>query len=803
MRKFRMRRKIISIIMSSFLLIQIIPVTALANGDMDSDDTTQYVVMMKDIEQADSYAQQFIETFENQEEITDQEIMLDHDIFVAELTNKEAAKLERYSDVLFVEKDILLEGNLPEEYTSTENEFLESLESGYRSEFELEAGEEVETVTKVEKEPETQCFEETELSSEIEISAEVESNNKELMNKNLEVNAIDYSSEQWNLSAIHLPDIIETGEPVRIGILDSGVSYTNDIEIKENISCILEEGDVNPIFEDMIGHGTGVAGIIGAKDNGKGIRGINPNADLYSIKVLNEENKTSLSCVVGGIYEAINQNCDIINMSFGTTVNSDILYTAIREAYDMDILLIAAGGNTNGGAVEYPAAYDEVMAVGATNALGEWMEDTSNGAELEILAPGDQILTTGLFSGVIITSGTSIAAAQVSGAASLLWEKDKSKSADFIRRLMDNTAQGVDNVPGQQAGLLDIEKAFELYEEFNKVYVENKIAYKEIEVKNREAEKYDDVTLVNGLWGATGHKDLVSYGGESNDVSSANINIMKETVLMADRLYSSTNALHGTGNYITSLKFLYKCAAYLRSGNTHNQAVDKAYNSLRVQNATLTTLKDTTLLMLNNNKTYDTATKKYYSVLGLAMHLTGDIFAHRTIVPKYTVSGTNPAQSVNSSSVNSTNARFGTVHFLTQGNHPICSDTKLIAWAKSSANNASSICKRWGCFQRTVNLGYMEFKDIKNFGVSANAGIYEDQRNFCSDRYADAEFACWALIMYSNDKEVYAGPDIFVPYYKNVVLEHFKTYTEKEYTATECKEYGYNSTFFKGKSFDW
>jgi len=99
---------------------------------------------------------------------------------------------------------------------------------------------------------------------------------------------------------------------VRIGLLDSGVSFTSDIDIEENISCIPGDEEENILFDDTLGHGTGMAGIIGAKDNGKGIKGINPNAELYSIKVLNEENKTSLSCVVQGIYEAIEKKCDII-----------------------------------------------------------------------------------------------------------------------------------------------------------------------------------------------------------------------------------------------------------------------------------------------------------------------------------------------------------------------------------------------------------------------------------------------------------------------------------------------------------
>ena len=109
-------------------------------------------------------------------------------------------------------------------------------------------------------------------------------------------------------------------------------------------------------MNDMTGHGTAIAGII---------HDIAPNAQIYSVRIMDAENKATLSRVVEGIYWCIDKDIDIINMSFGTTVESAVLKKAIQDANEAGILMVSSAGNGDTAGVEYPAAYNEVIAVGS------------------------------------------------------------------------------------------------------------------------------------------------------------------------------------------------------------------------------------------------------------------------------------------------------------------------------------------------------------------------------------------------------------------------------------------------------
>lgn len=160
------------------------------------------------------------------------------------------------------------------------------------------------------------------------------------------------------------------------------------------------ESGVNPVYDDITGHGTAIASIIcGSKDTDRNAYGINENIDLYSIKIMDGDNTAPLDRVIEAIYKAIEYKVNIINMSFGTTHYSEALHQAIKDANEEGILIIAAAGNTGeeGGSVEYPAAFPEVMAVGAVNSNAELSDISADGKEIDVVAPGENVKTASSF----------------------------------------------------------------------------------------------------------------------------------------------------------------------------------------------------------------------------------------------------------------------------------------------------------------------------------------------------------------------------------------------------------------------
>lgn len=102
----------------------------------------------------------------------------------------------------------------------------------------------------------------------------------------------DLTDEQWNLKMIHANEETETvvKDKIKVAIIDSGIDYSDDIQVAERKNFVPDEDKVSVLYEDGSGHGTSVAGIIAAKDNQVGITGINDNVELYSAKVLDRNN---------------------------------------------------------------------------------------------------------------------------------------------------------------------------------------------------------------------------------------------------------------------------------------------------------------------------------------------------------------------------------------------------------------------------------------------------------------------------------------------------------------------------------
>nr|WP_302328453.1 S8 family serine peptidase [Salirhabdus salicampi] len=226
-----------------------------------------------------------------------------------------------------------------------------------------------------------------------------------------------------------------TGKGVKVAVVDTGIAPHEDLVISGGKSFV---GYTDSHVDDN-GHGTHVAGIIGAKNNNTGIVGVAPDSLLYSVKVLDESGNGYLSNLVSGIDWAITNKMDIINLSVGTDFGASSLKAAVDKAYNNGIILVAAAGNDgagNGDTVDYPARYDSVIAVSATNTDNNIASFSSIGNTVEVAAPGSRILSTHLNNTYQTSSGTSMASPFVAGHLALIKEANLSLTVQQMRKIV-------------------------------------------------------------------------------------------------------------------------------------------------------------------------------------------------------------------------------------------------------------------------------------------------------------------------------------------------------------------------------
>ncbi|SFD40798.1 pre-peptidase C-terminal domain-containing protein [Bacillus sp. OV194] len=270
-------------------------------------------------------------------------------------------------------------------------------------------------------------------------SAHIESAEPDYMVKKMSNDP--YYSYQWPLPKMKVPNAwlgLSPKARIKVAVIDSGVDYTHpDLEGRVLSGYDTYDEDSDPM--DYDGHGTAVAGVIAATvNNGIGMAGINPYADILPVRVGDEEGMSTSDCVEG-IYYAISQKADVINMSYGGSEYEDIEYDAIRSAYEKGIVLVAASGNEDD-AVGYPAAYPEVLSVGASTP-NDGIADFSNYGELlDIVAPGTDVLTAAIDGEYDYFDGTSFSAPIVSGLASLILAEEPSLYPDDVEYLLESSA---------------------------------------------------------------------------------------------------------------------------------------------------------------------------------------------------------------------------------------------------------------------------------------------------------------------------------------------------------------------------
>ena len=259
--------------------------------------------------------------------------------------------------------------------------------------------------------------------------------------------------EAWALS---------TGAPVRVAVIDSGVDYAHpDLAGQYLGGYDFFNGDADPM--DDHGHGTHVAGTIAAAMNNptgtpadeEGVAGVAPNAGILAYKVCGANGACSDFAIQQAIAASIADGARVINMSLGGAQFSQSTYDAVQDAWNAGLVIVAAAGNGGTTAVTYPAGYDNVISVGAFNEDHGRAPFSNYGSWVDISAPGAVIMSTYRMGACATadapgdtgcytwSSGTSMAAPHVSGAAALVWSRPDVTSNSQVASILLNSADPV------------------------------------------------------------------------------------------------------------------------------------------------------------------------------------------------------------------------------------------------------------------------------------------------------------------------------------------------------------------------
>ena len=462
------------------------------------------------------------------------------------------------------------------------------------------------------------------------------------------------------------PKTAENGKK-KIAVIDSGVDITEDIDVVDRVDLLYAGEESSFLCCDMTGHGTAVASIICAKDDDNGVTGIDDDLEVYSVRILDENNEAPISRVVAALQWCEENGIDIINMSFGTNYDSDILREEIKSVADRGILMIAAAGNDKEtDQILYPAAYEEVMAVGGVSADMLPADCSVQGAGVELSAPGEYIPVLAQLGGLTVESGTSMAVPHIAAVAAKLWENHADWTADKIRQCMDVSAKQLADGNGK---IVDYKAASELAKDFDAVYKPNCSTSDLPECGSHvTAEDRYEIPGVVAKWMEKGHnsliRDAVSDANLKSKYTDKKIAVLKAVSLAVDTCSGTSGGTkltlakdvpnlhaHGYTNYITTVYYLYKIA-YLQKKNP-SKSITKIMNSDSAKGAVIDLANLSyinkainiicTKELKKGGKAYNipnaytgtnaAANNRALRVLGMALHVAGDAFSHKSIVP--------------------------------------------------------------------------------------------------------------------------------------------------------------------------
>ena len=545
---------------------------------------------------------------------------------------------------------------------------------------------------------------------------------------------VSVENRDWNMDMIHANDPkVEQAKKtqqrkIKVTMLDSGINYSSEVNVVERKNFFDKE--TSCLYEDKSGHGTAIAEILASDpkraaqkftnditidgasytyydntdteepeeeqeetleegettlfdllDSGyEWTEGVNPNIELYSGKILDENNETTVDLLVEGINWAIQNQSDILCLSLGMQKGSDKLHGAIKRAKRAGMLIISAVGEDK--QADYPAAYPEVLSVGMTDSMGKYVS-----APAEVAAPGQDVISRGVFDSMQIFSGSSFAVPHVAGLASILWQNHPDKSADFIRGWIDVTCNKTSDMENCEYGLADCLSALESYETYNNEVKANPQILKKIE-KNIAAEKVmaavdeidneaevpveEEMQKLHGNWDKEEHKKFVSGKFAKKIVKIQKyIDIIKQGIYFVDDEKKNPDCygmhkhpwFHGyiegdvtingkdakkASNYMASVRGLVEMADYMRKygevkkleAPVSTTSVVFALTGINAAFEKAGKIGSQTWKEINANcaKVNGKVPKDCRSLLiyGMAMHTLTDTFSHSSYVVKKT-----------------------------------------------------------------------------------------------------------------------------------------------------------------------
>ena len=212
---------------------------------------------------------------------------------------------------------------------------------------------------------------------------------------------------------------VTTGKGVTVAVIDTGVKANH--EDLPNLRRVEVTNGKEPLgLEDATGHGTHVAGIIGAAmGNGKGGAGIAPGATILSLRVVNAAGYIYDSALIAALRTAVKNGAQIVNISIGGTAYNAVFQKVINEAAEAGVTVVAAMGNDGTNCLNYPAGYDNVIGVVSVDRTNNRASGSSYGTWGDVAAPGASIYSTTYTGSYGPKSGTSMASPVVAGVAAL------------------------------------------------------------------------------------------------------------------------------------------------------------------------------------------------------------------------------------------------------------------------------------------------------------------------------------------------------------------------------------------------